>query len=199
MTSLSNRNQLMLGLFLAFAMALTRSHHFAAMDHLPDASWAVYFLAGAFLRSRWAFVALSGLAVASDWVAISVFGVSSFCVTPAYAALLAAYGALWTAGRWYAGRMRLDMKSLLPLGSVLLASGFAAELISSGSFYFFGGRFAEPTLAGFMPRIAEYFPADLGALFMYAGLFALFYALVATRKQAIDADGPRTLQPGMKP
>lgn len=44
------------GLFLVLAlvMAATRINHFGA---LPDASWAVFFLAGFYLRgsARWAF------------------------------------------------------------------------------------------------------------------------------------------------
>jgi hypothetical protein len=35
------------GLLLAALMLATRSHHFASPLHLPDASWAVFFLAGA--------------------------------------------------------------------------------------------------------------------------------------------------------
>jgi hypothetical protein len=46
------------GLLLAALIAATRSHHFASALHLPDASWAVFFLAGALLpgwrwRRRW--------------------------------------------------------------------------------------------------------------------------------------------------
>lgn len=198
MIQLAPRHQLWLGLALAVLMVATRSHHFAALHHLPEASWAVFFLAGVFLSSRWAFPALCGLAFASDWLAVTWLGVSSFCVTPAYAMMLPAYGVLWLAGRWFAGRLSARPAALLPLTGALLVSACAAELLTSGGFYFLGGRFAEPTLAGFLPRLAQYFPSALGALFLYVGLAALIYGLLAGRVRQGDADGPRTLMPGLK-
>ncbi len=48
-------------LLLAALMAATRVHHFAS---IPDASWAVFFAAGFYLRTqwRWAFPALMAIA-----------------------------------------------------------------------------------------------------------------------------------------
>jgi len=198
MTQLAPRHQIWLGLALAALMTATRSQHFAALHHLPEASWAVFFLAGVFLSSRWAFPALCGLAFASDWLAVTWLGVSSFCVTPAYAMLLPAYGVLWLAGRWYARRLSARPAALPPLAGALLGSALVAELLTSGGFYFLGGRFAEPTLAGFLPRLGQYFPSALGALFLYVGLAALVYGLVAGRVRPGDAEGPRTLMPGLK-
>lgn len=198
MPTLTPRHQIWLGLALALLMAATRSHHFAALHHLPEASWAVFFLAGVFLSSRWAFPALCGLALASDWLAVTWLGVSSFCVTPAYAMLLPAYGGLWLAGRWFAKRLSTRPAALPPLAGALLGSACAAELLTSGGFYFLGGRFAEPTLAEFLPRLAQYFPPALGALFLYVGLAALVYGLVSGRVRPGDAEGPRTLMPGIE-
>src|SRR5690606_36139481 len=55
---------------LAVVMLATRINHFGA---LPDASWAVFFIAGFYLRGwgRWAFPLLMALAVAIDYVVIS--------------------------------------------------------------------------------------------------------------------------------
>ena len=49
MTPMLSRSALPVGLALAVLMAATRSHHFATALHLPDASWAVFFLAGVYL------------------------------------------------------------------------------------------------------------------------------------------------------
>lgn len=183
MSTLSARHQIYLGLSLAALMAATRSQHFADLHHLPEASWAVFLLAGFYLRPVWAFPALCGVAAAVDWLAIGVGGESAFCVTPAYAMLVPAYGALWLGGRWYSHRHRDQLATLLPLTGALLVSAFAAELISSGSFYFLGGRFAETSLAEFAVRLGQYFPANLGALALYAALAVLLHALVTRAGQ----------------
>jgi hypothetical protein len=197
MPILTSRQQLRLGLFLAALMLLTRSQHFAGLHHLPEATWAVFFLAGFYLRALWPFPALCGLAALSDWAAIAWGGSSAFCVTPAYAMLLPAYGALWLAGRWYVHMHRDTMRSLMPLAGAVLVSALAAELLSSGGFYFLGGRFAEPTLAGFLPRLGAYFPSMLGAMALYVGIAALVHAAWAAGRR-VDPDGPRTVLPGME-
>lgn len=171
------RIQLAAGIGLALLMAATRGHHFATLAHLPSASWAVFFLAGVYLRPGWAFPALLAEAALLDYVAITWGGVSSFCVTPAYAFLLPAYGSLWGAGRLYARLHRPAWPTLIPLGGLLLAGAAACELFSSGGFYFFSGRFMEPTLDGFLPRLAKYFPAALANLLFYTACAAAIHGL----------------------
>ena len=190
MTQLNPRQQIILGVILAAFMALTRSHHFAGLHHLPDASWAVFFLAGLYLRPAWSFPALCVLAAASDFIAITWGGVSSFCVSPAYAMLLPAYGALWLAGRWYAGRHSDRAATLLPLVLALLVGTVTCELLSSGAFYFFSGRYIDPSLTEFIPRLAKYFPHSLSSTALYIGAAAIVHAaLVAMRGRAAQARG----------
>lgn len=179
MTTLTARQQTLVGLLLAAFMAATRSHHFAGLHHLPDASWAVFFLAGFYLRPAWAFAGLSLLAVASDYIAITWGGVSSFCVSPAYVMLLPAYGALWLAGRWYGRQHRERIATLVPLAIAVLGGAAVCELLSSGGFYFFSGRFAEPNLAEFLPRLAKYFPHALSTLALYLGAAVLVHAALS--------------------
>jgi len=187
MTPLTPRQQLTLGLSLALLMLLTRSQHFADLHHLPEASWAVFFLAGVFLRPLWGFAGLCGLAALSDFVAIQYGGVPDFCITDAYALLAPTYGALWLAGRGYARLHRDTLATLPPLAGIALVSALIAELISSGGFYVFSGHFAEPSLAAFLPRLAAYFPADLGAMALYLGCAALLYGAWHTAQQAHPA------------
>jgi hypothetical protein len=115
-------------------MAATRSDHFAGELHLPDASAAVFFLAGVYLRPMWMLSALLVEAAFIDYLAIAVGGVSSFCISPAYGFLLPAYGALWLAGRWYAVRHRFAFSTLLPLAASVVIGGVVSELFSSGGF-----------------------------------------------------------------
>jgi hypothetical protein len=161
--NLDKRHQLWIGLALVALLALTRGHHFASIENLPSASWAVFFLAGFYLRSAWAFALLLGEAVLLDYAAITFGGVSSFCVTPAYGFLLPAYGSLWLAGRRFAARYALAWSALLPFAAAFMMGAVASELFSSGGFYFFGGRYVDPTLAEFGSRLVQYFPRMLSS------------------------------------
>ncbi|NWG86291.1 MAG: hypothetical protein HXY26_02080, partial [Hydrogenophilaceae bacterium] len=172
-------------------MALTRSHHFAGLHHLPEASWAVFFLAGVYLSRSWVFPALCLEAAAVDYLSITLGGTSGFCVTPAYAMLVPAYGALWLAGRWYARHHRDAISTLLPLIGSALVGAVLAELFSSGGFYLLSGYFAEPSLAGYLERAAKYFPAYLGAMALYVGVAALAHGLLAARGRAASGSAAR--------
>ncbi len=184
------RAELVIGLALAGLMTLTRSHHFASALHLPDASWAVFFLAGAYLRPAWALPALLALAAGVDLAAIRFGGVAGSCLSPAYVLLAPAYGALWLAGRWYARRHRLAWSTLGPLGLAVTAGTLACELLSSGGFYFLSGRFAETGLAEFAARLLRYFPADLQAVAFYVGLAAVLHLVLALARGAGRAAAP---------
>lgn len=187
MLKLSTRHQIVIGIALAALMLATRGQHFPTVKQmLPSASWAVFFLAGVYLRPAWVLAALFGLASFLDFAAINRQGVSDYCVSPAYIALIPAYAALWFGGRWFAGHYSVKPVALLWLAASVLVSVFVCELISSGSFYFFSGRFAEPTLAEFAGRIVKYFPAFLGSTAFWIATAALVHtAVVVTRHIAV--------------
>lgn len=180
MLSLTSRQQLTIGAVLVLLMVLTRSHHWATLHALPDASWAVFFLAGVYLRSFWMAPVLMLGAALVDYVAITWGGVSGFCVSPAYWLLVPAYGALFLAGRVYARHHRLSWSALPWLLGCALAGAVLAELFSSGGFYFFSGRFAETGLAEFIPRLVKYFPLMLSTMITYLGLAAVIHVAVAS-------------------
>lgn len=189
--TLTSRQQLMLGLLLALTMILTRPHNFSSLHHLPGTSWAVFFLAGIFLSQfRW-FIIFGALAAAIDYVFITWFGVSSFCVTPAYVMLLPCFAALWLGGRWYARGHHDRLVSLARLAVAVLVSAFVAELFSSGGFYFLGGRFVDPTVAEFIPRLVQYFPGGLAAMALYVAVAALMYAAFVVVNRS-DTEASRT-------
>jgi len=185
MLNLTRRQQIAIGLVLTLLMLLTRSHHWAGIHSLPDASWAIFFLLGVYVRALWVVPALIAASVAIDYAAITWGGVSDFCVSPAYWLLIPAYLALFAGGRFYARGHRLSLPGLARLAGVALAVVAVAELLTSGGFYFFSGRFAEPTLAGFVPRFATYFPHMLGTFMLYLGAAAAVHvALAALRRDA---------------
>ncbi|BBJ00443.1 hypothetical protein FGKAn22_21350 [Ferrigenium kumadai] len=188
MFSLSKRNTTVLVVALSAVMWATRGHHLATTTHLPDASWAIFFLLGFYAARRSLLPLFLAQAAVIDYLAITHFGVSDFCVTPAYALLLPAYSVLWLAGRWYAARYQFNLRTLPLFAGAATVGISACELISSGGFYFLGGRFAEPTLAEFGSRLAQYFPYSLGNAALYLGCAALIHvALVISQRQASTA------------
>lgn len=169
MPQLSSRSQLFVGVLLALLMIVTRGQHFASVN-LPSASWAVFFLAGVLLRPRWVFPVLFALATALDFSMVASGSVTDWCTSPAYWMLVPAYGALWLGGRLYAGWHRERLSSLALLVLTVLVAAFVCHLLSSGGFYFLSGRYPEPTLAGFLPRIGHYYPRFLSNMALYVGV-----------------------------
>jgi hypothetical protein len=177
-------------LALAGLMAATRGQQFAPLgQHLPDASLAVFFLAGFYLRALWAPVALFLLATAIDLTAVGWGGVSAYCLSPAYGMLVPAYGSAWALGRWYRTRHHADAKTLPLLVAVLLGAGLVAEFFASGGFYLLSGHFA-PSLEGFGHSLVSYLPGTLSALFAYTALAAVVH-LALTSRQVSSRIGPR--------
>ncbi|MGQ0699789.1 MAG: hypothetical protein ACT4PZ_16295 [Panacagrimonas sp.] len=142
---------------LVLLMLVTRFDHFFSV---PDASWAVFFIGGFYLRglARWAFPALTVEAVLIDWFATQQFGISAYCLTPAYAFLIPAHAVLWFGGAWLRTRQQLDLRSLALFATAAFVSVTAAYAISNGSFYWLGGRqLSAPNLAGYLANFSKYY------------------------------------------
>ena len=169
-------------LLLAAVMAATRWHHFGSAFSLPDASLAVFFLAGFYLRSPLFFAGLLAEATLIDFLAVTVGGVSDFCISPAYIFMIPTCAVLWFAGRWYAARHRQTWSTLLPLGGALLMSVGAAFLISDGSFYLFSGRLPDMGAADYFTQAIRHFPSYALHTALYVLLAAIVHvvAIVAT-------------------
>jgi len=165
-------------------MWLTRGQHVASLTHLPDASWAIFFLLGFYFRQRMMLPLFLAQAALVDYFAITQFGISDYCVTPAYVFLLPAYSALWLAGHWYATRFQFHALTLPLFAAAAMVGAFICELVSSGSFYFLGGRFADSSLQEFAARLVQYFPADLGGVALYLGCAALIHILNSSAQRS---------------
>lgn len=171
------RTQTRIGLALMAVMLATRFHHFGDALHLPDASWAIFFVAGFYLSPGWLF-ALLLQAVAIDVAAVGWMGVSGYCLTPAYAGLQLAHGVLWAGGRWLRGHVRQTLADLPPLAGAVVGSAVVAFALSNGAFYWLGGRVAEPNWLQFIQTWADYAPRFVGVMALYVGLAAAAHALV---------------------
>lgn len=191
------------GLFivLALVMAATRINHFGA---LPDASWAVFFLAGFYLRgsARWAFPLLMAEAVLVDFAVISGSGMdfwSHYCVSPAYACLVAAYGALWFGGSLVRRHFRGPTPASLGLAALgLVASVVVCHLIAQGSFYWLSNSWLSgsvPTsrsLAGWWKNYSDWLLPYLGTASLYVGIAAALHAMGVLLGRSLPAATART-------
>lgn len=182
---MQNPSKFILPSALALLMLATRSHHFGSSLHLPDATLAVFFLAGFYLRGKFVYPLLLAEAVLIDTVAIAHFGVSDFCVSPAYVFLAPAYAAPWAAGIWLRGRVAWNWASVLSLAAALSAGTALAFLFSNGSFYWLSGRYPDPHWGQYVERAAHYFPPYLSSPVMYVAfavaLHGVFHGLQALR------------------
>lgn len=182
---------------LACLMVATRVHHFGTALHLPDASMAVFFLGGLFLRGASAgwrahlpFLVLMALAVGVDWASISYGGVSDFCVTVAYSFLLPAYAVLWYGGRWAARRFDAGPVAYALAALAALASAAGSFLISNGAFYWLGGRYADPHVAQYLERLWQWGPLFVRTTMAYVLVALVLHALVIALTRSDSARRP---------
>jgi len=170
---------------LAALMAATREYHFGTALHLPDASLAVFLLAGFYLP-RWAFPVLLVEAGLVDYLALNYGGVDGWCFSPAYWFLIPTYFVLWFAGRFYAERYRPTLRGLSEFAAIAFAATGAAFLISNASFYLFADYFGSMSAAAYSGRVAQYFLPYLQSAFLYLIPAAMLHmaAQQATRSSA---------------
>ena len=167
-----------IALLLALLMVATRFHHFGSATHLPDASLAVFFLGGFYLRRSALFGLYLAEAALIDFLAITLGGVSDWCVTPAYAFLIPTYASLWLGGVWYASRHRMEWRTLAPFFGAVLLGVLVAFLIANASFYLLSGYFPEMSWTEYAFRVVAYFPPYASAAVAYIALAAVLHVFV---------------------
>lgn len=191
----SNTQRTVIFTLLAALMVATRLNLPGSITHwgpVPDASWAVFFIGGFYLRSwtKWAFPMLMALAVLVDYVVITGQGMSfwtHYCMSAAYWFLVPAYFSLWVGGmlvrRAYKGA---NGKSLAVLVASLFAAVVVCHLLSQGSFYWLGDSVLEPTFAGWWKNYTDWFLPYLRTTAIYVGLAVIVHVgvLQASRLQA---------------
>ena len=151
---------------LALLLLATRAEHFGSALNLPDASKAVFFLAGFYFAfgavangvRRAGFWGLIALAVAIDFISFWLSGrETALCLSPSYPFLLPAYGVLWFGGRWLAGRLQAGGQFALSAVAAWAVAGSISYLLSNAAFYWLSGRYAEPHVAEYLARLSQYF------------------------------------------
>jgi hypothetical protein len=189
-----------LGIFFALAlvMAGTRVNHFGP---LPDASWAVFFLAGFWLRgsARWAFPLLMAEAVLVDFFVITNQGVSfwsHYCVSLAYWFLIPAYFSMWLGGSWMARHASaISLRSLGLLAASLLVAVGVCYLISNGSFYWLSKSVPQPRSFGaWGQNLADWFVPYWRTSVIYVAIGAAMHVLVVKLTEGLHAQAARRLK-----
>jgi hypothetical protein len=176
-------------LLLAVLMAATRIHHFGIGVVAPDASTAVFLLAGLMLGSPLWFGGFALLAVGLDAVALGLVGVADACMTPGYWLLFAGYLALWGAGRLSRRMARLDLARGVRLTGLTVLGTGAFFLLSNLGYYFGGGYDMSMGAAEYVSRVGGYFPAYFVSTLIYtaAGIAAFAAATQLLPRRRIAA------------
>jgi hypothetical protein len=173
----------MLALVLAVAMSVTRVGHFGEFQGPPDASWAVFFLAGMWLREPRLFPAFFALAWVADLTAFAM-GTPTDCYSPAYFFLIPAYGALWAAGHWIGSHeSRVRVPTILALGSV---AAFVTFAIANLGMYLLVPSPSATTLGAYAAAVAGYFPGYLLTMGIYVGAALVAAAVLRFKRLASE-------------
>jgi hypothetical protein len=191
--SLSLRQRLGIAAVLALVMLATRINHFTPV---PDASWALFFAGGFYLRGlgRWAFPAFMALAVAIDAWVITAGGQSFFdhyCMSAAYWFLVPSYAAMWFGGLLLARNYRgLQWRAVAWLAATLLVSASACYLLSNGSFYWLSDTVTNATFGGWAKNLGDWYLPYLRSTAMYVAGGAVVHVVVAllARERVAAAD-----------
>lgn len=168
-----------LGILVVLTIVLlgTRTDHFGS---LPDATLAVFFLAGLYVgRTRWELPLLMLCAVVCDYVVITANGQNFWthhCVSVAYWFLIPAYASMWWGGVWLSRHLRSSLQGLALSAVALLAAFTLSFVFSNGSFYWLSGRYAAAHWGEFVERFAHYYPSYLRTTLSYAGFAALLHS-----------------------
>ncbi|WP_322521638.1 hypothetical protein SR882_01760 [Guyparkeria halophila] len=158
---------------MAISMLATRYHHFSSALHLADTSWAVFFLAGLWFRQARVLGGLLVLAVAIDLGSVWLDGAAmASCFSPAYPGVLAAYAALWGAGRLAGKRLAHGSEGTLTglawIAVALLAGSVVAFGISNATFYAFSGQFEAMVAFEYAQRTMPYLSGYVTSAAIYS-------------------------------
>ena len=173
----------MLALIMAVAMSVTRVGNFCEFQGPPDASWAVLFLAGMWLREPRLFPAFFVLAWVADLTAFAM-GTPTDCYSPAYFFLIPAYGALWAAGHWIgvdASRARVPL--ILAIGA---AAAFVTFVVANLGMYLLAPSPSTTSVGDYAAAVAGYFPGYLLTMGLYVGLALVAVAALRFKRLASE-------------
>jgi len=177
-----NKNNFwIVALVLAVVMSVTRVGHFGEAGGPPDASWAVFFLAGMWLRTFKLFPAFFLFAWIADMTAFAL-GTPTNCYTLAYLFLIPAYAALWCAGCWVAQQQFKP----LALVSALLGSALTTFVVANLGMFWLSPSPTSASFVDFSVAVAGYFPGYLLTMSVYVAAAVAFAAALRFKRLASE-------------
>ncbi|PIQ98811.1 MAG: hypothetical protein COV66_12965 [Nitrospinae bacterium CG11_big_fil_rev_8_21_14_0_20_45_15] len=175
--------QITIGLLVL--LLITRGH--SNVIDLPDATLAVFFIGGIYLR-RYIMAPVFLIAAAMMDNHAFANGVSEFCKTPAYFFLIPTYLTLWITGRQFLSLRVNTVESAKSMAGSLALSTSIAFILSSGGFSFFSGYYDHLTIAEHVTRSAPYYIPYVGNTLIYMSLILFIFN---TNKSLIRSTGLR--------
>ena len=169
----TNRRFWIAATVLAAVMAVTRVGHFGEYGGPVDASWAVFFLAGMWLKEARLFPAFFLVAWLSDLLAFAL-GTPTDCYSIAYLFLVPAYGALW-----FAGRIAAD-GGYGRIGVAVLGGAAATFFLSNLGMFLLAPSPGATSVSAFASAVIGYFPGYLLTTILYVA-----FGLIADRALAL--------------
>ena len=173
-----------LALGLALVMMVTRVGHFGEAGGPPDASWAVFLLAGLWLQDARAFPAFFSLGWLADMVAFSL-GTPTDCYSLAYLFLIPAYGSLWAAGQLLGRHAVLSgPQGAGMLGAAALLSGVVCFFWANLGMWWLAETATPYSLVAYLGAVSQYLPSYLLTMGTYVAMAFVLALAVASRKRA---------------
>jgi hypothetical protein len=187
-----SKNTLIIAALLMLLLVSTRPHTFGMITHLPNASVAIFFAAGFYLRKYILFWLFFAVVMLLDYLSITVGGVSSFCVSPAYWFMIPAYAINWEAGKLFKRYYSFSFRSLFILCGLAFFASSLAFVITNGSFYLISGRYADQNWAEYFMRFKMYYPYYVASACAYIGTISCIH--VITQLLSKDSDTQETIE-----
>lgn len=183
----SNTIQWLIAAFLLAILLLTRG---GLVNHAQDASWAIIFLVGFYLRNYLGLPMLILSTIAIDFAVIAARGGhQDYYLTPSYLFIIPAYSALWLAGRYVASKYSESLTGLLTLIGSAVVGIILCDLISSAGFYWMSAPMVELSTAEFLSRIVAFMPLSLKSTLLYLAIAAVAHmAFLQVRKFSSSAE-----------
>lgn len=175
MKTLSNKQTWIIASLLLLTLIVTRGH---LINHIQDASWAIFFMLGFYVRKVIGFPIFWLVAFAVDLIVIESKGGESYCFTVSYPFLIPAYASLWFAGRLFAKHYTENLRGVAYFIIAAIVGVTVCDIISSGGFYWFSGRFTDTNATEFMGRIVKFLPMFMKTTLIYLSVAAVIHVIV---------------------
>lgn len=183
-------------LALSLVLAITRGKLQIYSIFFPDASWAIFFLAGLWLNNTGhkAFILLIIQAVLIDYLVITSHGTNFFdhyCMSPAYIFLVPSYFCLWLGGKWLASRSTGLGVSFATLGYAAIAMSASEGLcyiLTNGSFYWLSSHVPQPrNFPAWVTNLGEWYLPFLVGTAQYVAIGLFLHVLLVDHNRPFKA------------